>query len=288
MRCRRNRVRTVVVLLGVSGVLLLACTCAGGAIGLAIGGLAIGAGVTVVVVGLVAGLGSGRLVLRAMQARPVSEAEQPRLCAIVRELATVLRQPIPAVYVSPASTPNAFTAGKTPRRAAICVTEGLLRRVDEGELRAVVGHELGHIANRDILLTSVASAVAAMIVGAARMAWLLPGRRRAARHPLGGLLLFVLAPAAALVVRLAIHRSREYEADLAAARITGDPAALARALRTIESGARSDPLPPEPRLRASAALMIADPYGGRAVARFFSPHPPAADRIARLERLAGH
>lgn len=278
---RRHRLRTTTVLLALGAALVVCCGGLGGLIGLVTG---LGAAALLVTGAYAA---SGRLALRAMRAYPVGEAEQPRLCGIVRELATVLRQPMPAVYVSPVAAPNAFAAGRSPRRAAICVTEGLLRRLDERELRAVVGHELAHVANRDIIVTSVASAVAAMLLTFAQCAWRLPGRRRAARHPLGLVLLLAVAPITALVVRLVIHRSREFEADLVAARITGDPLALAGALRAVERGTRAAPLPAEPRLRASASLMIADPFAGGGLSWLFSTHPATAERIRRLERLAG-
>ncbi|MGW0227896.1 M48 family metalloprotease [Actinopolymorpha singaporensis] len=239
-----------------------------------------------------------RMALRSMRAYPVSEAEHPELCRLVRELAITMRLPIPAVYVSPTKTPNAFTTGRNPRRSAVCVTEGLLDLLDPRELRAVLGHELGHVANRDILVSSVAAALASMIMYAAQFAWLAPtGRARGGEEADGGrngdgsavtaLALLVLGPVAALLLQAAVTRTREYSADQVSARITGDPLALAGALRKLETATRRHPLPAAPELRSTAALMIANPFHEKGFVRAFSTHPSTQDRIARLEHLAG-
>ncbi|HZC26166.1 MAG TPA: M48 family metalloprotease [Actinopolymorphaceae bacterium] len=286
----RNQLKTTLLLAVLSGLLVFAGLLLGGGRGLVI------AAVVAAAVNAGAYFGSDRIALRSMRARPASEADRPELCGVVRELATAMRLPIPAVYVSPTATPTAFATGRNPRRATICVTEGLLALLDPRELRGVIGHELGHIASRDILVSSVAAAVASMMMYAAQFGWRLhvgggPARARnrlpVRARPVGVLLLLLLAPPAASVVRLAITRSREYAADATSARVTGDPLALASALRKLELTTRQYPLPAEPELRSVAALMIMDPFCARGLVQIFATHPPADERIERLEALGG-
>ncbi|MEO3853641.1 M48 family metalloprotease [Acrocarpospora sp. B8E8] len=277
---RHNGVRTAVLLGVLSGLMLAVGAWIGGGTGVRIALLiALGAGG-------VAFFCSDRIALAALRARPVGEVEQPELYGIVRELSYDARRPMPRLYLSPTNQPNAFATGRNPRNAAICVTRGLITLLDERELRGVIAHELSHVYNRDILLSSIAGALATMITYFGYIGVLFGFTDDGDEPPglLGTLILLTLGPVAATMIRLAVARSREFAADEAAARLTGDPASLASALRKIDAGTRHLPLPRNAQIISAGHMMIASPFGAGSC---FATHPPTTERVARLERMAG-
>ena len=277
----KNTIKTYTLLAALGGLLMLIGSFFGR------GGLFLG-----LILGLVFVGGSywfsDSLAIRSARAVPVSEAEMPEYYRIVRELTSAAGMPMPKLYITPDLQPNAFATGRNPHHAAVAVTRGILNILDWDELRGVLAHEISHVGNRDILIGSVAAAVAMGITFVARMAmWGAMfgggGRDDDSPNPLALLAFSLLAPVAAAVIQMALSRSREYEADRTGARLIGDGEPLARALAKLEQGARAIPMAVDP---AQASKYIVNPLTGRRVqfANLFSTHPPLEDRIVRLRR----
>jgi heat shock protein HtpX len=235
---------------------------------------------------------SDKIVLAAYGARQVSEAEAPMLYRIVHNLALGARMPMPRLYIIPTDAANAFATGRNPQHAAVAVTEGILRLMNERELTGVLSHELSHVTNRDILISSIAATLAGvimMIANMARWAAIFGGfSRNDEREGGGGIIgliaMSILAPFAAMIIQMAISRTREYAADASGARLSGDPLALASALKKLGLASERTPLDASPQ---TSHLFIVNPFSGRSLMQLFSTHPPLEDRIARLEAMAG-
>jgi heat shock protein HtpX len=278
MQSFKNNAKTFVLLAGLGGLLMGIGSFWGQ------GGLIIGLAIGLVFVGGSYWF-SDKIAVKAAGAKPVTEQDAPGLYAMVRDLTQQSGMPMPKLYISPAAQPNAFATGRNPRHAAVAVTEGILQALDEDELRGVLAHELSHVRNRDILIGSVAAAVAMGITFVARIAmWgaIFGGGRDDDNGNIFGLLaLTILAPLAAMLLQMALSRAREYEADHDGAELLGTGEPLARALEKIEAYAKRVPMNVNP---AQATAYIINPLTGRKVnfAGLFQTHPPTAERVARL------
>ena len=231
---------------------------------------------------------SDKMVLAMYRARPIEESQAPALYRIVRTLATRGGIPMPRVYLIPSETPNAFATGRNPQHAAVAVTEGSMRILDEEELEGVLAHELSHVKNRDVLIATIAATLAGAITYLAHMAqWamIFGGRRDDEEEGggvLGGILMAILAPIAAMLIQMAVSRAREFQADATGARLAGKPWGLAKALEKLEMASKAVPMDASP---ATAHLFIVNPLSGRSLLRLFSTHPPIEERIARLRSM---
>ncbi|RYQ32739.1 zinc metalloprotease HtpX [Bifidobacterium pseudolongum] len=238
---------------------------------------------------------SDKLAIASMHAQPVTEQQAPELYRIVRELSQKAGKPMPRIYVAPTATPNAFATGRNERHAAVCCTQGILRILDEREIRGVLGHELMHVYNHDIRTSAIAGAMATVISYLGYSLMYFGNSTRSNRDSdngagalgaVGAMLSVILAPIAASLIQMAISRTREYDADEDGSVLTGDPLALASALYKIENGVAANPMPPTATDRSVAAMMIESPFSARGLSKMFSTHPPTADRIARLQQMA--
>ncbi len=231
---------------------------------------------------------SDRIAIATTRSKPVTEQQYPQLYGVVRELTQLEQMPMPRIYVSEMMQPNAFATGRNPRHASVAVTEGILRILDQRELRGVLAHELSHVRNRDILIGSVAGAIGMSITFLARFALFFGGGDDNRGGGFGILFAWILAPLAAAVIQMAVSRSREYQADESGAYLSRDPTALARALRKLETATRQVPAPAS-LSPAEAHLFIMNPLAGRRGSGFgnlFSTHPPTDRRVERLDAIA--
>jgi heat shock protein HtpX len=270
-------IRTTILLASLTGLLVL--------IGQLIGGPS--TALMFLLIGAVLNMGaywfSDKIALKMSRAQPLSEQDEPRLHQIVRELAHSAGLPMPKLYKIPASQPNAFATGRSPKHAAVAVTEGITQLLSESELRGVLAHELAHVRNRDILTQSIAATIGGAITWMAYMLVWVGGDDDSPVGMIGAIAMMLLAPVAAGIVQMAISRQREYAADATGAQICRAPNALADALERLESGAKAMPM----QVNAAAEpLYIVKPFSGRGVASLFSTHPPIEERVRRLRAMA--
>ncbi|UCF88353.1 MAG: zinc metalloprotease HtpX [bacterium] len=228
---------------------------------------------------------SDRIVLALYRAKPVTESDDPELISIVRNLATRAGLPMPRVFRIPQPTPNAFATGRNPQNAVVAVTDGIRSLLTPDELAGVIGHELAHIGHRDILISSIAATLAGaimMLANMARWALIFGGGRDEDSNPVGALLMAILAPIAAIIIQMAVSRSREYQADQTGARIAGNPESLASALEKLTMASKRVPMASNP---ATSHMFIVKPFSGRSVIALFSTHPPVEKRVQRLREM---
>jgi len=232
---------------------------------------------------------SDKIVLAQYQAQPVDQTQAPELHAIVEKLAAKAGIPMPKLYVIPTPALNAFATGRSPNHAAVAATEGILRAMNREELEGVLAHELSHVLNRDVLISTVAATLAGAIGALSRMAFWFGGSRRdgdrEGSNPLVALIALIVAPIAAMLIQMAVSRSREYAADASGARLVGYPQGLAHALQKLQVASQQIPMDASP---ATAHLFIVNPLSGRGLGSLFSTHPPLEDRIERLMSMNVH
>ncbi|MGH2609701.1 MAG: zinc metalloprotease HtpX [Tepidiformaceae bacterium] len=276
-----NTLRTTVLLAALTGLLV--------AVGGFIGGIQ-GAAIFLVIAGVmnfIAYWFSDKLALRMAGAHEVTEQQEPQLYAMVREVANLAKMPMPRLYVIDNDSPNAFATGRSPKKAVVAVTRGIRRILTERELRAVIGHEMGHVKNRDILTSSIVATIAGAISLIAQvLMWSSIFGRRDNQNPIVMLVVILVAPIAAALLQMGISRQREYQADKTGAEVTHDPEALADALEKLQRGVEYVPMEPSPTQEAVSALYIVHPFAGGGVSRLFSTHPPLEERIKRLRNMA--
>jgi heat shock protein HtpX len=274
-----NNVKVFVLMAGLTALFMAVGSLLGGQNG------AVMALVVAGVMNVVMFYGSSSMVLRMYRAKVVTEAEAPEIYGMVDRLRQRAGLPMPVVAVAPHEQPNAFATGRSPAHAVVCVTAGLIRAVSRQELEGVIAHELAHIKNRDMLLQTITATFAGAIGFLAHFGWLLGGSRDRGGHPAAALLVMIVAPIAAMLIQFAISRQREFKADAVGAEISGQPLALAGALRKLDAAARRIPMQVAP---AAAPLAQVNPLAAHrgGMTRLFSTHPPTEDRVARLETLA--
>ncbi|MDR3603262.1 MAG: zinc metalloprotease HtpX [Desulfomonilaceae bacterium] len=277
-----NRLKTVILLAALGGLLVILGGYFGGKNGATIA----------LVIALVMNVGSywfsDRIVLAMYHAQEVTESEASDLFRLIRELTRNAGLPMPKVYIIPDDSPNAFATGRNPEHAAVAVTQGILRLLTRDELAGVIGHELGHVKNRDILIQTIAATIGTAITYLAQFGFFFGGRSdndRGGGSLAGSILMMILAPLAAGIIQMAISRSREYIADETGAQICGHPLWLASALGKLQKGAEAIPMNAE---QATAHMFIVSPFFGSGLSSLFSTHPPIENRIERLEKMAGY
>ncbi len=273
-----NQAKTLLLIVAMTGLLVLIGDQLGGQSGMVLA-LAVG-----LILNGVSYFFSDKIVLASYGAQPVSQAEAPELHAIVANLAQRAGLPMPRIAIIPEDTPNAFATGRNPEHAVVAVTEGIMRVLSRPELEAVIGHELGHVKHRDILIGSLAAVLAQAIMFLSRMAfWFSPRDEEGRSNPLAGIAIMILGPIAAILLQMAVSRSREYLADDYSAHLTGRPDMLASALERLHS--YNQQLPMQSAEPATAHMMIVNPLSAGGLMSLFSTHPPMAERVERLRHM---